>query len=252
MRRGLCLALLVTGSLLTLAGIAGAVEQGGPAGALLVSQPAYDGMQFYVYQPSGVPKGWYATYDGYLVYRDSGGVWRYGSKNGTSCIATEHIVGSVVPSLMGLTPAVEKNTAIPPSSAVLARGISIPGRAYPASHSPLWTRDPAFLAVGKWEKSVDRIGVLSKPAAPVAWRGDHPKVLYVWTGRRWHQITMKENWLNPLSALRSQLYDLTVRVNQSGTAWRSEDTAALIPYAAKWGYGWMGQINLLRPSWPAY
>ena len=249
MRRGLCLALLVMGSLLPLAGVA--VGQEGPVGALLVSQPAYDGMQFYVYQPSGIPKGWYATYDGYLVYRDNGGVWRYGSKNGASCVATEYIVGSVVPSLMGLTPVEGKITAAPPSSTAIPRVISIPGRAYSTSPAPQWTRNPAFLAVGKWEKSVDRIGVLSKPAAPVAWSGDHPKVLYVWTGRRWHQITMKENWPNPFSALKSQLYDLTVQVNQSGVAWRGEDTAALISYAARWGYGWMGQINLLRP-WSVY
>ena len=240
MRRGFCLALIAAGSLLIFSGIAGAETP------LLVSQPFYDGMQFYVYQPSGVPAGWYATYDGYLVYKDGGGVWRYGSKNGADCVATDYIVGAVVPSLLGLTPVAKNSAGVLPSSPAV--DISMPGRAF-WPEAPSWTRDPAFLAVGKWEKSVDRIGVLSKPAAPVAWSGDHPKVLYVWTGRRWHQITLKEDWPNPFSALKSQLYNLTVQVNKSGTAWRGEDTAALISYAAKWGYGWMGQINLLRPSW---
>ena len=240
MRRGLCAALLIVGGLLAFAAESLAGE------AILVSQPFYSGMQFYVYQPHGVPKGWYATYDGYLVYKDSGGVWRYGSKNGANCIATEYVVGSVVPSLVGLTPVAETFRTFPPVLETPAPGF-VP---YPAPSLPLWAQDPAFLAIGKWEKSVDRIGVLTKPAAPVAWRGDHPRVIYVWTGRRWHQITLKEEQIQPLSVLRAQLYDLTVRVNQSGTAWRSEDTAVLSRYAAKWGYGWMGQIALLRPSWP--
>ncbi|MCR4819332.1 MAG: hypothetical protein K5841_10285 [Fretibacterium sp.] len=251
MRRRLCLALFITGGLLALAG----ESLGGEP--LLVSQPFYSGMQFYVYRPSGVPAGWYATYDGYLVYRDSGGVWRYGSKNGASCIATEYIVGSVVPSLAGLMPVTEKFSAFPHAQETSAPGFipySAPGGSggyYSAGHQ-LWTRNPAFLAIEKWDKSVDRIGVLSKPAAPVAWRGDHPRAIYVWTGRRWYQITLREDETQPLSVLRSRLYELTVQVNQSGTDWRPEDTAVLIQYAAKWGYGWMGRIALLRPSWPAY
>ncbi|MCR5346530.1 MAG: hypothetical protein K6E38_02035 [Fretibacterium sp.] len=243
MRRGLRLALFSLIGLLALAG-----ETLG-ADALLVSQPFYSGMQFYVYRPAGVPQDWYATFDGYLVYRDSGGVWRYGSKDGAACIATEYIVGSVVPSLLGLTPAERMPVASLPVPETSAPEL-LP---YPASYSSqAWLRNPAFLAIEKWEKSVDRIGVLSKPAAPVAWRGDHPKVIYVWTGSRWHQITTEGEWARPLSVLKGQLYDLTLRINKSGGDWRAEDTTALVRCAAKWGYAWMGQITLLRPSWPAY
>ena len=237
--------LAAAGLLWCLAGPAGAADPSVPSGALLVTQPAYSGMQFCVYQPAGVPKGWYATYDGYLVYKDSGGVWRYGSKNGSNFVATGHIVGAVVPSLVGLGPVKRPDLAESPAS-LPVQGPARYGEAYAAP----WMRNPAFLAVGKWGKSVDRMGVLSKPAAPVAWSGDRPEAIYVWTGRRWYQITAREGGARPLDGLRSKLYELTVQVNESGGSWREEDTAALARYVAGWGYAWLGRITLVRPSWP--
>ncbi|PIE55602.1 MAG: hypothetical protein CSA35_00100 [Dethiosulfovibrio peptidovorans] len=34
---------------------------------VLVTQPVYDGMSFYVYRPYNMPAGWFVTYDGYPV-----------------------------------------------------------------------------------------------------------------------------------------------------------------------------------------
>ncbi|MDR1048814.1 MAG: hypothetical protein LBL51_03585, partial [Synergistaceae bacterium] len=68
---------------------------------LLVPQPAYAGMQFYVYKPYNLPKGWYATFDGYPVMKNKDGVWVYGTYHGPNLTPTHYIVGSVIPSMAG-------------------------------------------------------------------------------------------------------------------------------------------------------
>ena len=69
-----------------------------------VSQPAYQSLSFYVYKPSNLPKEFYATFDGYLVYKDASGLWRYGSAESSGIVKTKFFVGSVVPSLVKIKP----------------------------------------------------------------------------------------------------------------------------------------------------
>ena len=239
---------------------------------VLVQQPVYSGMNFYVHRPAGMPNGWYVTYDGYPVYRNAGGVWMYGSANGPSIATTAYVVGSVVPSVAGIVPWVaapsvaELPTPAPMTPpqvawpqhaswvATTAQPVVAPIVAPAPASAPVLTAapayvparplSPAFLALGRWGKSVDRVGVLKKPAVPVAWKGAHPKVIYAWTGLSWHQITTRTG--NPLSELRGQAYELTVLSNRENSAWNNSDTSALIGWVAGWGYGWMGQISLAR------
>ena len=79
---------------------------------LLVMQPAYVGMRFYVHQPQGIPTNWYATFDGYPVWKGAEGVWFYGSYSNNAIIQTNYIVGSVVPSLVGIYPYVAQPAAL--------------------------------------------------------------------------------------------------------------------------------------------
>lgn len=72
--------------------------------SILVNQPAYNSMSFYVFKPTNVPADFYVTYDGYLVYRGSNSVWFYGSYENGTIIRTGFIVGSVIPSVVGLRP----------------------------------------------------------------------------------------------------------------------------------------------------
>ena len=65
------------------------------ADPILITQPAYSGMQFYVYRPYNIPGGWYATYDGYPVFRNADGIWVYGSCVGANIVPTAYVVGSV-------------------------------------------------------------------------------------------------------------------------------------------------------------
>ena len=61
----------------TVEGAGGAAVWVNAADPILITQPAYSGMQFYVYRPYNIPCGWYATYDGYPVFRNADGIWVY-------------------------------------------------------------------------------------------------------------------------------------------------------------------------------
>lgn len=224
---------------------------------LLVQQPAYAGMTFYVYRPYNMPKDWYVTFDGYPVKKNSDGVWVYGTSNGANLMPTSYIVGSVVPSMAGITPWVQpaqisalrklpnlETTAVrqgSPSASTLARGQNH------STYIPDWTYNARFMAIGNWRDSVDRIGVLHKPAVPVAWKGNSPKIIYLWTGSTWHQILVKDR---PVSTLRSKYYEINKIIKNARVAsnfnWYDDDTPVLAQQASAWGYYWMGEIDALH------
>jgi hypothetical protein len=225
---------------------------------LLVPQPAYAGMRFYVYKPYNLPKGWYATFDGYPVTKNRDGVWVYGTYHGPNLTPTHYIVGSVVPSMAGLSPYVgsvqiSSVTSLPesaraqpqavrqPSGITGAVSFIPPGRS--PTYMPDWLFNDRFLVLGRWKESVDRIGILTKPAIPVAWKGHSPKVIYAWTGREWYQITAREGE-RPAGALKNQLYTLTRLAQRGGLTWYDADIPLFSQQAAVWGYYWMGEILL--------
>ena len=222
---------------------------------LLVAQPSYAGMQFYVYRPYNMPKGWYVTFDGYPDRKNDDGVWVYGTSNGPNLTPTNYIVGSVVPSMAGITPWVQpaqisELRKVPTPEMTAVRQSAPPGStlARGQTHStwiPDWTFDPRFMAIGNWKGSVDRMGVLHNPAVPVAWKGNYPKVIYVWTGKSWYQVTPKE-FQKPTSALKGRLYDLVRMVKHNQFTWYEEDMPVLAQQATAWGYYWMGEVVLSR------
>lgn len=216
---------------------------------ILVNQPAYKGMQFYVYRPENMPnksEDWFLTYDGYPVYRNWNGVWLYGRFDGTGFVPTAHVVGSIVPSSAGLVPWGEN-----PAAPLVAPGAVInfsqlnSSKSYSNLSTAEWAENSAFTAIGKWGKSVDTVGVLTKPYAPVAWKGEKPEVIYIWTGREWYQI-LNTKGLRAGDALRNKIYDLTVRINRSGIRWRDGDNIALSRHVSTWGYKWLGHIVLTK------
>jgi hypothetical protein len=227
---------------------------------LLTTQPVYGGMRFYVYQPQGIPKNWYTTYDSYPVWKNGDGVWYYGIYNGTSLVPTDYAVGSVVPSSVGITPYVSGRGVyrVPlqeaPPAATPAYGV------YPAA--PEWMLNPQFQILGTWRKNVDRVGILRKPFMPVAWKGDSPQVIYAWTGTAWHQMVPRDGQ-RPGDVLRNQLYSLTRLVNRQGGYWSEPEVAflaqqpemaflaqqAAVAFLAQqavvWGFSWIGEFNVV-------
>ena len=260
LRREFCAILALALALTALsAGSASAI----PMGAMLVHQPAYDGMSFYVYQPAGIPGGWYVTYDSYPVCRSRDGVWLYGAVNGAAIVPTTCVVGSVHPSVAGLVPwggVVPTAAVVLPSPCAPVAVVPGPCAGVPVVPvvptvvpqpvvvpvcEPAHPMPATFLTIGGWRCSVDRIGILRKPAIPVAWLGNRPQVIYAWTGLAWRQLNVREGD-SPLAVLRNNAYDLARAANREGPGWNNSDTALLIRYAAMWGYGWMGQIPLER------
>ncbi|MBQ9528529.1 MAG: hypothetical protein IJR68_13080 [Fretibacterium sp.] len=241
----------LTLAVLVLWPLAGAGAKVYVAEPLLVDQPTYAGMTFYVYQPYNMPKDWYVTFDGYPVHKNADGVWVYGTSNGPVLTPTNYIVGSVVPSMAGIVPWMQPAQISSLRSLQGAETMAVRQPAPPLSTLtqgqttstwiPDWTYNTRFMAIGKWKASVDRIGVLHNPITPVAWKGNYPKVIYVWTGQSWYQIAPRESEL-PLNALRRELYNLTKMVKRNNLVWYEEDMPVLSQQATAWGYYWMGEV----------
>ncbi|MBQ6972463.1 MAG: hypothetical protein IJP86_08960 [Synergistaceae bacterium] len=240
--------------------------------AIRVNQPAYHSMNFYVYKPGNLPKDFYVTFDGYLVYRGAKGIWYYGSAEKGGLTKTGYVVGSVLPYVVKLKPYNARISSVAPvlgSSRVIdpppspsakpepkpERVVYMPPEMYTELYSgrpltpnePDWTQNSSFMAVGKWQKSISKMGVLYRPKIPVAWKGDFPEVVYAWNGMQWIQLASKNPGMTARSILRRGIYDLTVSHNRnSRLSWTEDDTHVLAQYAAMWGYEWAGQIILGR------
>ena len=237
--------------------------------AIRVRQPAYHSMNFYVHKPGNLPRDFYATFDGYLVYKGAKGVWYYASAEKSGLTKTGYVVGSVLPYVVRLKPYNVKISSVAPilgSNKVIEnletspvsksdRVVYMPPNFYTelntpsvmTANNPEWTQNSNFMAISKWQKSVNKIGVLSRPNMPIAWKGNFPEVVYAWTGRNWRQLTAKIPHATVRSILRRELYDLTVYTNKlNRLRWTDDDSHVLAQYAAMWGYEWAGQIIIGR------
>ena len=106
--------------------------------------------------------------------------------------------------------------------------------------------DPYFTALSAWREDVDRVGVLSKPSIPVAWKGKSPQVLYAWVGSHWYQMTARVGE-QPAGVLRRNMNDLNRLVMENGNIhWQMSDVNFLIRQTTRWGYFWMGQVRTNR------
>ncbi len=218
---------------------------------LLVQQPSYAGMEFYVFKPYNMPSGWYVTFDGYPVKKNPDGVWVYGTSEGPNLVGTNYVVGSVIPSMAGITPYINQAQISElrslPGQELLARqpNLSQSKAAQGQNYStwiPDWTFNQKFMAVGKWKSTVDRIGILNNPALPVAWKGSNPKVIYIWTGEQWYQITRRDE-KSAASAIKRELYKITKFHKKTRFKWYEQDTPVLAQHARTWGYYWLGEIQ---------
>ena len=229
---------------------------------VLVNQPAYAGMNFYVYRPYNLPEGWYVTFDGYPVARTSSGVWVYGAMSGSGLIQTAFVVGSVNPASLPLAqypvPAAVSSinhmqvlplavVSQPPLQHPVSPPPSVSGGMLLPTYIPSWAANPSFNAIGSWNRLVDRMGILDNPRVPIAWKGDRPKAIYAWTGRSWYQMTSSSINIpeRPSEMLKDHLYALTRMVHGNNMRWSDSDTPLLAHQAAVWGYLWMGRLSPL-------
>ena len=183
-------------------------------------QQAY-AMNFDVYQPAGLPAGWYATYDGFPVTQISQNKWVYGQLGlDGAIIPTDILVGSVVP-------------------------YNVPGLARAAftNNYGVQVNSEAFRKILNYD--VNRMGFLKDNAlrTVVAWNTFRPSV-YLWLGDRWKRFSpgagqyawqvLKENqiWINE-------------ELRKNGViGWG--DTFDFANAARQWGILWIGDVNLTQ------
>ncbi len=222
---------------------------------LLVPESPYSGMTFYVYKPYNMPKDWYITLDGYPVKQNEDGMWVYGTSEGPNLVATNYVVGSVVPGMAGITKwvsdaQISELRKLPSSEMsevrqrVFTRSQMAQGKNY-STYIPDWTFNSNFMAIGNWKGTVDRMGVLDNPVVPVAWKSSRPKVIYVWVGSGWHQILTKENQ-RPVNALIRENMKIKRLLRQTNFQWYEQDMPILSQQAKAWGYYWLGEIHLTK------
>ena len=222
---------------------------------LLVPQSPYAGMTFYVYRPYNMPKDWYITLDGYPVHKNPDGTWVYGTSEGPNLVPTNYVVGSVVPSMAGITKwindaQISELRKLPNAETMevrqkgYTRNQMAQGKNY-STYIPDWTFSSTFMAVGNWKSTVDRIGVLNNPPMPIAWSGQHPKVIYAWTGKGWHQVNVGES-RSVKSAILNDYAKLKRLLRESGFKWYAQDMPILAQQAKAWGYYWLGEITITQ------
>lgn len=232
---------------------------------VLVNQPVYAGMNFYVYRPYNLPEGWFVTFDGYPVVRTSSGAWVYGAASGSGLVPTAFVVGSVNPASLSLVqyPVPAAVTSVNHVQVLPLAGVSHPTIQPPVQPSlpsssgmllptyiPSWATNPSFNAIGSWNRLVDRMGILDNPRVPIAWKGDRPKAIYAWTGKSWYQMTSSSIDIpeRPSEMLKDHLYSLTRMVHGNNMRWSDSDTPLLAHQAAVWGYLWMGRLSPLADN----
>ena len=217
---------------------------------LLVQQPSYAGMNFYVYKPYNMPSGWYVTFDGYPVRKNKDNIWVYGTSEGPNLIATNYVVGSVVPSMAGLVPymndvQISELRKLPNTNFINVTQPNLPASNLTSSttstYIPDWSFNARFMAVGKWKSTVDRIAVLHEPAVPVAWKGDHPRIIYIWIGDQWYQV-VKRNSETISGILKRETHIINRNLRRTKFQWYKQDMPVLAQQARAWGYYWFGEI----------
>ena len=208
---------------------------------VLVTQPAYSGMSFYVYRPYDMPAGWCVTYDGYPVTRTSGGNWVYGVQGGAGLyMASGYVVGSVVPMGVPQLAVVGQPQVVASQPVVMQQPQAVVASAVVPT-VPHWLANANFTVISKWGRMVDRMAVLNRPRVPLAWKGDRPEVLYGWTGKSWYQMRCRKDEF-PAETLKRHVYELTRMANENNFKWNDSDTAVLAAQAPVWGYLWMGRV----------
>ena len=160
---------------------------------------------------------------------------------------TREVTRIETPTRQEISIAMNSSTPIylPPTTATTDTNIYNPVILNP--NAAAWLSDQTFMSVSKWQKSVDRIGILDRPRTPVAWKGDFPEVIYVWTGQQWRQLSANGHSLPALNLLRREIYGLTVHIGKLNMlSWSDNDSNVLAQYSRMWGYKWLGTIVTRR------
>ena len=195
-----------------------AVQPWTPGMAMAAYQKAY-AMNFEIWRPSGLPAGWYATFDGFPVAQVAENRWVYGKIGMDGAMSpTDILVGSVVPSDV-------------PGLARVAQAL---GRSR-------YLDDTEFWKIAGYR--CDRMGYLNDPVVKtaIAWNSQKPAV-WLWLGDRWKRIAPSSGeytW----QALRRYRPWLGEQLRLKNVWWLGEGDE-LADAARRMGMLWVGAIYL--------
>ncbi|MDR1482300.1 MAG: tetratricopeptide repeat protein [Synergistaceae bacterium] len=109
-----------------------------------------------------------------------------------------------------------------------------------------WMQSERFNEISRWRFRVDRMGILTYPRVPIAWKGSRPYEIYFWTGEEWARVRRK--------GTRRAAYDYTLYIalpsieevlTDRGFQWYEPDTPSLAASASLMRYKWVGDVDLI-------
>ncbi|MBQ9564037.1 MAG: hypothetical protein IJU98_00485 [Synergistaceae bacterium] len=199
-----------------------AVQPWAPGMAMAAYQRAY-AMNFEIWKPTGLPTGWYATFDGFPVAQVAENRWVYGKVGlDGAMVPTDVLVGSVVPA-------------------------EVPGLARIAQvwEYARYIHDPEFLKIRNYR--CDRMAYLNDPFVhtAIAWNSQEIP-LWIWLGDRWKKLTPRsgEYTWQMLKRYRSWLAE---RLRENNVWWIGEGEE-LADLARQWGMLWFGSLAIEKVS----
>lgn len=182
-------------------------------------QKAY-AMNFEIWQPSGLPAGWYATFDGFPVAQIAPNIWVYGQTGLDGAMRPiDILVGSVIPS-------------------------SVPGLARVAS---VWTygkavTSPEFQKIQTYR--INRMGWLNDEGVNtiIAWHTNKPGV-YVWLGNNW-KFLMPNPGEYTWQMLKRLSQWIAIQLRKNNAWYQGGEPIEAADLARQWGYIWNGRVIL--------
>jgi tetratricopeptide (TPR) repeat protein len=109
-----------------------------------------------------------------------------------------------------------------------------------------WMQSEKFNEISRWRFRVDRMGILTDPRVPIAWKGSRPYEVYFWTGEEWARVRKKGTgrvaYDDTLYHARESIKEVLADRNFQ---WYEPDTPSLAASASLMRYKWMGDIDLI-------
>jgi tetratricopeptide (TPR) repeat protein len=111
-----------------------------------------------------------------------------------------------------------------------------------------WMRSERWNEISRWRFRVDRMGILTEPRVPIAWKGSHPYEVYFWAGDGWARVRRKDSQSGEKATyddiLYSALESMAEVLNDRGFVWQETDTPSLAASVSLMRYMWMGSVDL--------
>lgn len=147
------------------------------------------------------------------------------------------------------------------SGDIPAQGRGVPGLIYkpypplPPGRTSAWMQKERFQEISRYRHRVDRVGILENPRVPIAWRGERPSVIFVWTGKEWARVNGRRVLIRAnifgrtatekvSASLRRTREEIDLFLTENGFKWHEGDTPALASQAAHWRYAWVDTVRL--------